>query len=201
MLKIKKTFFLCLLLFYGCSNNQEAREEIKYIRTTNLLENKNSIKEKVDFFENQDTLYATKEIKKNILVFIENNDISSLKKTLLNLNNINFTYKSKKLNTPLFYAIKSNNLEIIKLFIKKGAMVNYKNIDRVTPLHYAVIYSSLDVVKYLISKRAKINVQDKFGRTPLHYTAIKNKFLIKRLLLSKSAKVLKDKYNKTYIEY
>jgi len=39
MLKIKVTFFLFLILFYGCSNNQEVREEIKYV-TTHLPKNR-----------------------------------------------------------------------------------------------------------------------------------------------------------------
>jgi len=196
----KLNLLILILFFSSCSKIKERKKEITFIKVVKKSKF-NDKKLKIQDYIIYHDLYSTEGTKKKILLFIDNNNLIGLKKILSKLHNINFTYKSKKLNTPLYFAIQSNNLQIVKLFYKNGANINYKNIDKITPLHYAVIHSSIDIVRFLVSKGSKINSQDKFGRTPLHYSSIENKSLIRRFLLSKSAENKNDIYNKTFLNY
>ncbi|HFU76214.1 MAG TPA: ankyrin repeat domain-containing protein [Arcobacter sp.] len=100
---------------------------------------------------------------------IMNNDLKKIKKTILKLNNINFSYKNSY--TPIYYAISSGNIKIVELLLKNGTDVNYLNIDYLTPLHHAVIFGDLEIVRLLLTYKADVNAQDKQGLTPLHYAA------------------------------
>jgi ankyrin repeat protein len=55
-------------------------------------------------------------------------------------------------------AANSNQMEVVKLLVEKGADVNYAHpITHLTALHLAAFKSNKDMVKYLISKGADIN--------------------------------------------
>ena len=73
---------------------------------------------------------------------------------------------NKKNETALFYAIKFNNLEAVKILIDNGANVNaftdpkvinvVDNTDFInTPLIYAKRYASKDIIDLLIARGAK----------------------------------------------
>ena len=74
-------------------------------------------------------------------------------------------------NTPLYTAVKNNNLEIAYLLIMAGADVNAINHGE-TALHQAVRNKNSYLVQLLVTAGAKVNIQDEsYGNTPLHYAA------------------------------
>lgn len=75
-------------------------------------------------------------------------------------------------NTPLYTAVKNNNLEIAYLLIMGGADVNAIN-NGETALHEAVRNRNIYIAQLLITAGAKVNIQDKNnGNTPLHYAVL-----------------------------
>jgi len=93
-------------------------------------------------------------------------------------------------NTPLHEAARSEQIELIKLFISEGTDVNTKNKDGETPLlSGTVIGGEMDVVELLISKGAIVNVKGKKGYTPLiNATAFGNND-VSELLINNGADV------------
>lgn len=74
-------------------------------------------------------------------------------------------------NTPLYTAVKNNNLEIAYLLIMGGADVNAINHGE-TALHQAVRNKNSYLTQLLVTAGAKVNIQDEnYGNTPLHYAA------------------------------
>jgi ankyrin repeat protein len=73
--------------------------------------------------------------------------------------------------TPLFLAIRSENMQMIGVLISKGADVNMKNKLGNTPLYEAVRRANLVMVKLLRNEGADMNVQNIYGWTPLHLAA------------------------------
>lgn len=71
-------------------------------------------------------------------------------------------------NLPLFKAIQSNDLALVKAFIAAGVNVNNRKINNgITPLMEAVSHESLEIVKLLLDNRADSTLLDKGGRTAL----------------------------------
>lgn len=77
-------------------------------------------------------------------------------------------------NTPLFYAIYANNLDIIKLLFQYGVDKEMVDIDDNTPFLTACCVGDLNIVLYLIENDVNTEVKDKSGRSAL-YSAIINK--------------------------
>lgn len=70
--------------------------------------------------------------------------------------------------TPIFVALQANNLESLKILIRKGANVNHKDIAKNTPLHVAVIdHCDMEIIKTLVENNAYINERNMEGNTPL----------------------------------
>ncbi len=59
-------------------------------------------------------------------------------------------YKDKDLNSNLHLAVKENNEEFVKFFLKKNYNPNEQNIYGDTPLHYAVEVKNKQIIKLLI---------------------------------------------------
>ena len=59
-------------------------------------------------------------------------------------------YKDKDLNSNLHLAVKENNEEFVKYFLKKNYNPNEQNIYGDTPLHYAVEVKNKQIIKLLI---------------------------------------------------
>ncbi|AET72878.1 hypothetical protein PGAG_00424 [Phaeocystis globosa virus 12T] len=77
--------------------------------------------------------------------------------------------------TPLFLAVKANNIEMVKLLIEKGAETNIENKTQNSIMHYAaeIPGDNVEVLKYLIrnsSDTAVNSINDK-EQTPLHLSA------------------------------
>lgn len=61
--------------------------------------------------------------------------------------------------SPIFFAAKSGNPELIKYLVSKGANVNARSNFHTTPLMHAISAGHIDAVKMLISLRANVNAQ------------------------------------------
>jgi ankyrin repeat protein len=69
--------------------------------------------------------------------------------------NVNITYPGKTGATPLFAAIRENDLAMVKLVVAHGANVNIKNYDGETPLGLAKKRNNKAIVNYLKKSGAK----------------------------------------------
>lgn len=111
-------------------------------------------------------------------------------------------FRNKFNQTPLYYAVDSNNVEFAKFLINHGAKVNAKDYFGFTPLHEAIVRGSYNVAKLLIEKGANVNAKDQYGYTPLHLVCIYNRPKLAQLLIKKGANVnAKDNYGNTPLHY
>ena len=76
-------------------------------------------------------------------------------------------------NTSLHYAIKANNVEIVKILIAKGAEVNVRNSYNMSPLYLAIKNADKEIVENVLNNKAQIDEKVR-GKSMLHY-AIKRK--------------------------
>ena len=100
--------------------------------------------------------------------------------------------------TPLIIAIsqpegtegaRKNSIETIRILLKYGADVSYRNKEGQTLLHSAVSRGREDIVDLLLKHGADINAKDKYGYTPLHWAvSSKNKQMVK-LLVARGADI------------
>lgn len=124
---------------------------------------------------------------KKLKHYIMTENINGIKTTISKLNHINFSYDSSY--TPLYYAISTDNIEIVELLINEGIRVNYDNSnEKITPLHHASKFGNIEIVRLLLEHGAIVNSKDIKGKTALHYASDKGYKDIIYLLLSKGAK-------------
>ncbi|KAK3610372.1 hypothetical protein CHS0354_008648 [Potamilus streckersoni] len=91
-------------------------------------------------------------------------------------------------DTPLLAAAKQGSVDICRLLVENGAIINQPcQLSHQTPLHVAIEHSHLEVVKFLLEKDADPQLADNVGITPL-YAALKVKNnqaeYVKRLIQS-----------------
>ncbi|MBX9831331.1 ankyrin repeat domain-containing protein [Candidatus Babeliales bacterium] len=81
--------------------------------------------------------------------------------------------EDRALNYPLHWAVRGNNIDLVKKIIKKAHKNEDININAgdehgLTPLHYAAIYGNADMFKLLLHAGANPNCCNEDGFTPLH---------------------------------
>ena len=87
----------------------------------------------------------------------------------------------------LFDAVKNNNVEQVKSFLKNGIDLNTQNEDGYTALMIASFNNYIDLVKLLLEKKAKLNILTtneikKYGETALMLAAKKDHIQIVEIL-------------------
>ena len=100
--------------------------------------------------------------------------------------------KDKGGQTPLFWAVSTNNNDVAKFLIDKGADVNAKDKDGATPLHLVVCSrgkKKKDAVELLLSKGADVNAKNTHGWTPLQLASIRKQMDVEEILIDKGADV------------
>jgi len=91
------------------------------------------------------------------------------------------------MGTPLSYAAKNGNVEIVRELLSLGADVNFNKPQHI-PLIEAVIGKNIEVVEMILKHGAQVNVQDETsGNSPLHTAALVEKHRIVKLLLENGA--------------
>jgi ankyrin repeat protein len=73
---------------------------------------------------------------------------------------------------PLFWAVRVNRSDIVKLLLEKGADVNAEEDDEGTALELAAMSGHADLVKLLLSRGAAVNHKDHGGHTALMMSAM-----------------------------
>jgi ankyrin repeat protein len=99
---------------------------------------------------------------------------------------INPAYKG---TNALSEAIRYKHLDLVELFISRGANVEVRNHFGETPLFYAVHFESEGAVRLLVRGGANVNTVADDGRTALHVAALKQDRAAIDLLLQFGAEV------------
>jgi len=116
-----------------------------------------------------------------------NNNIKELRKNIKEGYSVNSI--GEYASTPLHYACREGNFEMVKFLIDNGADVNSKN-------NYSTIYpifdvitsinnqkNSFEILQLLISKGADINSVDSFGNTLLYHAVEQENIALIKLLI------------------
>ena len=77
-------------------------------------------------------------------------------------------------NTPLHYAILTDNYQAVKELIKLNVDINLPAELEQTPLHMAVLKGNKDLVKLLVENGADISLVDEKNLTALDYAYDEN---------------------------
>lgn len=98
-------------------------------------------------------------------------------------------------DTPLFFAVKNGNHNMIPTLIKAGAHVNQEDKNGASPLHYAAKNGCTDSIRVLYAHGANIDMQDYSGETPLHFAVMNGRLGAVNILLECGASTtLKNNY-------
>ena len=146
-------------------------------------------------------LKIDKKIKREFFLSLRTNHFKKAEE-LIASGKVPVDFRNKFNQTPLYYAVDSNDVEFARFLINHGADVNAKDYFGFTPLHEAIVRGSYDVAKLLIEKGAKVNSKDQYGYTPLHLVCIYNRPKMAVLLIKNGADVnAKDNYGNTPLHY
>lgn len=118
-------------------------------------------------------------------------------------NDININFKDSKGMTPLMYAVKNNNLELVQHLIKKNANSNIRNNLGKSVISIIPEYNFLFILNTLLQANdihEVINDTDEHGRTAiLKATSMGDFDLVEKLIHSGSDIEIPDCYNFTPI--
>ncbi|MGL5626401.1 MAG: ankyrin repeat domain-containing protein [Candidatus Rhabdochlamydia sp.] len=106
--------------------------------------------------------------------------------------------EDEEMETPLFYAIQKNRLDIASFLLEKGANPNHRSKKLMTPLGIAIEKNSLPIVRALMEKGASIEVRMGVdGEFPLHL-AVRKGFdeIVKHLVENTTNMFQKDRSGK-----
>jgi ankyrin repeat protein len=70
-------------------------------------------------------------------------------------------------STSLIEAVRNNNIEEVRTFLRNGAVVNAYDDDSDNVLINAAIYASVDCIQLLLQHKSNPNLANKYGQTPL----------------------------------
>ncbi len=128
---------------------------------------------------------------------VKKGDLAAVKKLILaDSNLVNLPDENQR--TPLHWACRGTNLELIAFLVKNKANVNALDVNNVVPLHSAVARENLKAAKLLIKHKARVDVSSQSGTTPLHYAAVRGNVEIVKLLLKQGAPLeVRNDYQRT----
>ena len=89
--------------------------------------------------------------------------------------------------TPIYYCVRDNKIETVKLMIELGTNINIEDKYGQTCLFYAIREAHIEIVELLIEKGANVNQVDKKKRTPYSYAEKYNLQNICNLLIQNGA--------------
>ena len=92
----------------------------------------------------------------NIMHFIKSGNFNQFKNLIEENSNLNINEEDKRGYTPLTYACKYGDLDMVELLLDKGANIDYITSSRLTPLGEAAEYGFVDIVQFLISRGANL---------------------------------------------
>ncbi|MCP4723654.1 MAG: serine hydrolase [bacterium] len=120
-----------------------------------LFQNCSDVPEKIILDEDGRTLLH--------IAVLENDPVKAVE---LTVDTILINYKDRYGFTPLHYASKDGNKELVDMLLQKGAGINKRNKYGETPMHWAAQKGHLEIINLLLEKEADPFIMDKGGRTP-----------------------------------
>jgi uncharacterized protein len=118
-----------------------------------------------------------------LVVAARENSISVIN-SLLKLSQVDVNKSAKSGENGLMLAAFNGQVEIVKLFIKRGALVNKPDWS---PLHYAAANGQLSVVELLVENHAYIDAESPNNTTPLMMAARHKHITVMRWLTENGA--------------
>jgi ankyrin repeat protein len=91
--------------------------------------------------------------------------------------------------TPLHYAARNEEAQVVQWLVEKDADVDAKSDTGRTPLSYATLNGCLDVVKFLMQEarpQADVNAKDEWGETPLSWAAANGRLEMVKFLVQEA---------------
>ena len=164
-IKGQNAFFMAALI----KDDSQALEIFKYLKSKEVDP---SLKDKLE----QTCLYYTFREGKNLCCEY------LVKECGLNVNEIDIYGQ-----TPIYYCVRDNKIETVKLMIELGTNINIEDKYGQTCLFYAIREAHSEIVELLIQKGANVNQVDKKKRTPYSYAEKYNLQNICDLLLQNGA--------------
>ena len=113
---------------------------------------------------------------KQLLEAAESGDISEVENLLARGADINASSKIRSCRegiygiTALYWAVRQNSEDIVKLLLKAGAKTDVIDSLGDTPLHCAAYFGSADNVQALVIAGADVNATNNDGKTVLHWS-------------------------------
>jgi ankyrin repeat protein len=89
--------------------------------------------------------------------------------------------------TPLHWACRINNPELVALLLASGAKPNILDVNKISPLHSAASRGNIEAVELLLEHGAEMDVAGLSGNMPLHYAAWNGQTAMVALLLENGA--------------
>ena len=121
-------------------------------------------------------------------------DVGSVKAALKRGAQVNA--KDRHGRSPLHFASKKGNVEVMELLLEHGAQVNVEDGGRRSPLHIASRKANICAMKVLLEHGAQVDLLDIYSRSPLHAASRKRSVEVVKLLLDHEAEVnLIDMYD------
>ncbi len=90
-------------------------------------------------------------------------------------------------NAPLAYAVRGDDLSVVKRLLKRGANPNQRNQDGMTPLSQACLIGNPRMVQALLAAKADPNMADSDGDTPLLIAVATGNMKVVKALLKANA--------------
>lgn len=106
--------------------------------------------------------------------------------------------------TELHWAVRSNDVGMIKKLLAGGSPIQSSDSIGRTPLHWATVLGHEEALKALLlnTSRQLIDVKDKLGRTSLHYACAGGRTQFASILIKRGASVnSKDSKGRTPLHY
>ncbi|MDP3533735.1 MAG: ankyrin repeat domain-containing protein [Alphaproteobacteria bacterium] len=115
---------------------------------------------------------------KNLLHYLSEKSKTESALFLIEEKGFNIQQITKKNETPLHFAAKSNASSLIRYFIAKGAEINAEDENGMTPLHLLLsndflTINDFETIKYMLDNGANLHISTKSAPAPF-YTMIKN---------------------------
>lgn len=117
-------------------------------------------------------------------------DLNEVGLILRNYPNMDINCGDRCKSSALHYAAEKGHIDVVSLLIKKGAIVNVRNMWEKTPLHSASNHGHLEIVKLLIDNGARIEATSNKKRfTPMHLASQYNHLSVVEYLVESGADV------------
>ena len=91
--------------------------------------------------------------------------------------------------TPLHYAAKNQDPELVELFVSNGIKADTLTRNNQTPLHIAAQWGNVEVARYLVNMGVEVDPKKRDGSTPLHLAAEREHLDMIKFLIQQGADV------------